>query len=841
MLSFLNLFCVFFNNSIYIFFKISVLMDNKGVGMNFVKIIKDRLIKNNGLLVVLSITATLFILGPSNVYIVNVSDFTSSYMYILGEILKLFLYSSIILLFVLMIIPKKIYNIFISLLLGVAVALWVQGLFLTFDYGALDGNTKINAFDIKGIVGAIVWIAIIISAVIFRKFLHKFIAPIFFVIIVSQLAIFIPNLFSNIDNISGKSVNINNNGPISLSNKENIIYIVLDTFDAQFFEEASKDENYKEIFNDFTYFNNYASIDRWTTQSGVAALVGTIYDNTLTMNEYRIKSFSDGVSLQEKLKDMGYINELYTMFASGVYFKNNYSNIDGENIGNNPYEINKMMNASYFKFLPHHFKGNFIVDDIAKLWDYWFIKLINDKNLNRIEPPVFLLIHLFGLHTPFIILEDYSYSKKANEITQTKATGNYLKSFFDLLKENNAYDNSIIIVTGDHGYYDYRSNPTLLIKNRFQTNNEVKVNKTPLSQIQMKDIILKLLNGEYKTTDDIKGMDSRKLYISDVHLVKGYAGHIEEYEIPEEVRDISNYKKTGIVYYPSLFRLSSKDLNINLSNDYDKYKDIFNENWKYSDSAITTAFSANRRSSISLQFTDETKEMIKVTLKNSKGELCKLNEKYKITINNDNYYVDCLGDKIDIYGIYDKLLAIHFDFRYMKQHLTIDNIDIKRGITLKDIYRIPFKKTIPIIELPYMFFIKGWDDVYYNPNNQHGRWIVAEESELQFVLESMPKNDIKISLEASTLNHANYVKPDISFYINDKLIHTDKKGSGFHNKKIDLVVKKEDITDEVVNLKIKYHDKVKTPKEIGINSDKRKLGIYLTNIAIEELDKATIQ
>ena len=116
------------------------------------------------------------------------------------------------------------------------------------------------------------------------------------------------------------------------------------------------------------------------------------------------------------------------------------------------------------------------------------------------------------------------------------------------------------------------------------------------------------------------------------------------------------------------------------------------------------------------------------------------------------------------------------------------------------------------------------------------RWTVAEESELQFVLESMPKNDIKISLEAFTLNHANYVKPDISFYINDKLIHTDKKGSGFYNKKIDLVLKKEDITDEVVNLKIKYHDKLKSPKEVGINTDNRKLGIYIRSITIEYLN-----
>lgn len=822
-------------------------MDNKGFGMNFVKIIKDRLIKNNGLLVVLSITATLFILGPSNVYIANVSDFTSPYMYILGEILKLFLYSSIILLFVLMIIPKKVYDIFISLLLGVAIALWVQGLFLTFDYGALDGNTKIDAFDIKGIVGATIWIAIIISAVIFRKFLHKFITPIFFVIIVSQLAIFIPNLFSNIDNIKGKTIGYPIFGPMSFSDKENIIYIVLDTFDAQFFEEASKDENYKDVFKDFTYFDNFASIDRWTAQSGVAALVGTIFDNSLPMDKYYVSSFLSGQSLPKILQKKGWVIELFGSSGSIVYGRANkelYSNLSSSNNKvaisiQKEQEANRLLYATYFKFVFHQLKQNFIVDESVKYWDYWFLNILKNKEIKIIEKPVFSITHLQGTHPPFIIMDDYTYSNKATSLTQTKATGNYLKKFFDLLKENNVYDNSVIIVVGDHGHYDKRSNPALLIKNKFQTNDEVTANSTPLSQIQMKDIISKLQNKEYETTNDIKGMDNRKLYIRELIPIRGQA-IIEEYEIPDNVRDINNYKKTGVKFYPNIFKLDNKDLSINLSTDYDKYKEIFNPYWSYSDGAVTPTFKMGRKGSLAFQFNDKDKDIIKISFKNSKESLCNRETPIIIGTNSNFQEVSCIDDKIVVYALYDKFLEVSFEPYLLEAPITFDSIDIQHNIPIKEVFKIPYGKLINISSIPDLFFGTGWQDNFFDIKGK-GRWTDSEESELQFVLESMPKNDIKISLNVATLNHANYVKPDISFYINDKLIHTDEKGSGFYNKKIDLVVKKEDITDEVVNLKIKYHDKLKSPEEIGISSDIRKLGIYLKNITIEELDKATIQ
>lgn len=612
-------------------------MDNKGFGMNFVKIIKDRLIKNNGLLVVLSITATLFILGPTSVFFDNYYGLMFSFSDLMLEMAFPFIITTVILLLLVVIVPNKLSNTLLSLLLMVGVAFWLQGLFLTFGYGILDGSTDLSKLKLQGFISTITWIICILIGVLLSKKLIKLVKPVIFIIIISQLSLIIPSIINAIDvknnmatkedSDENKEVYLtvedmkNHRDMFNFSKDKNIIYIILDTFDYEIFEKLLNEDKIKKAFKDFTIYSNYSSVVPNTPPSVMPQFTGKVYDNSKPYSQMKKESFTSGYSVPEVLKDNGWSNKVYTKNAYNYYYHTPKLYDSAYKVPNtnssdfNLSEVNEIVYASYFKYMPHFLKGNYLVNKSLVEWDFWFLDFVRNKQFkNQSEKPVFFTVQLYAFHSPYIVDKDLNVVESSNVNEQGYASLMIVNEFLDKLKEIGVYDNSLIIITGDHGGLNFRAHTTLMIKD-INKERGTYINY-PTFQVDMKDYLINFLKNS--ETNVFPKREERFVHTyTDVHnsfIRDDYFGVMYKVLVPTDISDATKYIKTGEFYYPyNLKNIIDKNMVIDNTN-YEKNKSFFNGEWNIKKDII---YGVGKSSKLNLLFNyniEDKNNYIKTTL-----------------------------------------------------------------------------------------------------------------------------------------------------------------------------------------------------------------------------------
>ena len=190
---------------------------------------------------------------------------------------------------------------------------------------------------------------------------------------------------------------------LRLSKEKNIIYIVLDQFDTSYFNKILESEDadfYKYIFNDFTFFSNYASAHPTTVFSGVASMAGRPYDNSLPYaKEYKKNVFSEGNSLFEKLKKEGYDNIIYvTGHNDPLYYAPQieyYSNKIKGDYNNDKNKISKKyVHAAIYRTSPLFLRNKaklLLATSDKEGWDFKFIKMLKTNNIAINNKNVFII------------------------------------------------------------------------------------------------------------------------------------------------------------------------------------------------------------------------------------------------------------------------------------------------------------------------------------------------------------------------------------------------------------------------------------------------------------------
>ncbi len=125
-----------------------------------------------------------------------------------------------------------------------------------------------------------------------------------------------------------------------------------------------------------------------------------------------------------------------------------------------------------------------------------------------------------------------------------------LSSYIDMLKNNGVYDNTVIVITADHGYNNGermgKQNPILYIKGFNETNASMNTNNNKVSHLDLADAYQKLLDG-YKAKDlflDIKDNRIRKV----IWYVFRKEDHMVEYKLDGHAWETNKLKKTGKEY-----------------------------------------------------------------------------------------------------------------------------------------------------------------------------------------------------------------------------------------------------------------------------------------------------
>lgn len=520
----------------------------------------------------------LFIYEPIMLFATNMNDFWFDFALLIKTNLIVFLlFFAFVMMFftVLYFITKKynkiiVFNIISILFLIAFLCLYIHGNFYAGSLPKLDGTEIIwSSYLTQNIISIIICFSILLLVIILSKRYSmsvvidksKYVVVTVLIMLLSSFLTTLlttPNLYDN-----RYSIIITDNGIENLSNNKNFLFLVVDAVDSQTFKkELNNSSQYKDLFEDFTYFEDTMSGYPFTRDSIPLILSGKWNRNEKEFYEYSTDAYNNS-KLFERLEELDYDINLYEHEL--VWNDKNVSKVSNVKFtdGINLYQFTKqIIKYDIFKCFPYLLKPFSKIETL----EFWSSKKNKDNNnyvwydvdnyqnmLNSevkiVDENVFKFIHLEGAHVPFNLDEDVNYKENATYEEKIRATIKIIKTYLDNIKESGQYDNSAIIIMADHGYnggnVDGRQNPILFIKG-FDEKHKMYTSNSKISQEDLIDAYMELLDGK-KSTQLFKNIDknrSRKylwyLYTKEDSMI--------EYETKGNAWDTKSLYKTGKEY-----------------------------------------------------------------------------------------------------------------------------------------------------------------------------------------------------------------------------------------------------------------------------------------------------
>ena len=426
----------------------------------------------------------IFVFGPYIIYQGNTDEFAASLPSILGS----FLWPALLLLLVLsligLLLSGKTHQLYISIVFMIGVLVWLQGNFLVWKYGLLNGQAidwSKNAW--RGWTDGTLWVGLLILACLFFRNVHKIstVASIALtgVVLVSlfftslqQPGIWTPQEKSALSALPPEEI-------FEFSSQQNIIQFILDGFQSDIFEEimAEDFDRYSTSLQGFTFFREAMGSFPTTYMAVPAFLSGRIYKNHVPMRRF-VNDVNRGKTIFNVLYDSGYETDLVCdgLFRKGARYSN-YCRIvipyGGGKEENLKSESTLMIDLVLFRHAPHFLK-KFIHHD--ERWLFQRLFSTKNKRLNiryfshqaflddliehlsvKRNIPVYKYFHLMTTHFPIVVNKDCEYAENMpataeNTRVQAKCCLDNFIRFLDELKKKGIYDSSLIILQADHGH-----------------------------------------------------------------------------------------------------------------------------------------------------------------------------------------------------------------------------------------------------------------------------------------------------------------------------------------------------------------------------------------------------
>jgi hypothetical protein len=297
---------------------------------------------------------------------------------------------------------------------------------------------------------------------------------------------------------------------------------MIDATDSGIFRNLmeSSDPEYREYFEDFTYFPNTVGSYTYTSHAVPFILTGEWYENQEDFDTFETRALNRS-RLLKSLEDEGYLLGMYedqlTCTDDGIYRFDNV--MDDHYVLDSIGEYARQsFYMTWFQYMPYPLKPLLSHEDMFENIQHraigqeepfigkniWYYNTLKEEDFALIDQPCFRFIHLEGAHVPF------HFDSEVNEIPteqgsydqNVQASITIVHAYLEKLKEAGIYDDSAIIVLADHGYRDEddidalkgRSNPLLLIKG-FGEKHEMTTTEIPVSHADLQEMYPRFLSG----------------------------------------------------------------------------------------------------------------------------------------------------------------------------------------------------------------------------------------------------------------------------------------------------------------------------------------------------------
>lgn len=467
----------------------------------------------------------------------------------------------------------KIYRIGLLVYFAAFICLYVQGNLLTEGLPPLDGETiDWSLYASERMKSVILWVSVaVIVAALFCKVKKEVFLKIVKTGSICMMLMLCVTLFTLALVRQGfekkPSMSITCDHMFQMSEDENFVILLLDAVDAQVMENMMEERpGYKDIFTDFTFYNNVVAAYPYTKHSIPYILSGKWFENETEFREYEMEAYEQSPFLKT-LEESGYrmgVYEAELLLNDGGMgrFENVLPNVRG--VGDKWAFARWQIIMAGFKYAPYDlkrfcfvnpnaFNGLKVTPEGKTLFtpsNAEFYDGVLHEEITLTDQKCFKFIHIDGGHVPF------RYDENVNEIENGTYEGNLQASmtitrkYLDKLKESGVYDNSVIIVMADHGYdwenIHARQNPVFFVKG-IGEKRQFRVSDAPISFADLQEAFKRLLNGAGSDLifDWRSGDKRERRFLFHEFLNEDY---MVEYMQTGQARDENTMYETGNIY-----------------------------------------------------------------------------------------------------------------------------------------------------------------------------------------------------------------------------------------------------------------------------------------------------
>ena len=475
------------------------------------------------LYVCFALAATVCVLVPSDVYLVNAKELwfglTDMLKYLAPSALAVFAVLAVIY----FILPNQTLKAwFTALVLGLLLGFWLQSYVINLDYGILDGRTiQWDSYKMEAVLNTVAWIACIVLPFIALRYwkaekfcrLAKRVAVVLLVVQVFS-AFYVAGATGGKQNKTADNVILTTEEEFTVSSKDNIIVFLLDAFESKTFREIQqKNPEIIEKLNGFTYYPDATSYFGLTDYSLPQILTGKPFTNQGTYANY-LKHSWKGNPFYKLLRNKNYDIRLYTFdtFMRGA--EGFVDNLQKAKYIVNSEVFNYFKDLCLFREMPHLLKKYYVIYSVVlrnpvvedkKAEPYrendvaFYNKMKNGLQL-RDDKNCFKFYHMNGAHKPYTMTADIKRVKLGSGVTQYEQSVGALKivlEYIEMLQKNKLYNNTTFAILADHGKHSSTATaPLVLIKQPNAPDRPLEVRKNPISFNGLHATLLKRFGSE---------------------------------------------------------------------------------------------------------------------------------------------------------------------------------------------------------------------------------------------------------------------------------------------------------------------------------------------------------
>ena len=493
-----------------------------------------------GVLMAAAISFLLFLYAPVDLYCSNIDEFWFDFDVLLRMAVMMFGISLVTLTLLYLLaawIHPYLYRIGLAVGLAVLLITYVQGNFLVGNLPVLDGTSisweDYSALQTESVILCIVVLAIVVLLFLLLKkqLFGKACMYISACLSLMLLVTAITEVFGS-DALEPKlKLQISTKNEFVMSGEQNFVIFMLDAADSREFSYLlEQDLEYRDIFADFTYYENTVGAYSCTRYAVPYILSGKWYECDTSFEEY-MEDLYNTSPLIEELENRNYRIGLY---EPDLHAQNN-DVLRFDNIFEAEFEVKSYLGMARqelklvgYRYAPYWLKKYCVLKQAAfdeqleagegsgeitaSMENRVFLDHLNAGGITVDDTEnSFKFIHLEGAHSPYV------YDAEVNIIDESQGTYaqnmeasvTLAESYLSALKKSGTYDNTAIIVMSDHGFNrdidnaDMGDNPfmrqcgLLLIKGVGETHDTMQISEAPVSYEDLQEAYRRLLDGAW--------------------------------------------------------------------------------------------------------------------------------------------------------------------------------------------------------------------------------------------------------------------------------------------------------------------------------------------------------